>query len=168
MDRCFHESKFSKRSGPLPRMREDGQLKGKRGGVTRKWRKRPREEFEVRGFMAQKGLWNIARKRTLEDRGALPTEDGDLLREYQAMHEDNFLSRWLREHVEGKAEEREKLNKEAKEEESKSGKRVVNGERERVEMNSKRICMDRLASPDVCGKVFEAVCAVLRWIVGNS
>ena len=118
--------------------------------------------------MAQKGLWNIARKRTLEDRGALPTEDGDLLREYQAMHEDNFLSRWLREHVEGKEEEREKLNKEAKEEESKSGKRVVNGERERVEINSKRICMDRLASPAVCGKVFEAVCAVPRWSDVNS
>ena len=30
--------------------------------------------------MAQRGLWNIAKKRLLEDRGALPKEDGDLLR----------------------------------------------------------------------------------------
>ena len=38
----------------------------------------------------------------------------DLLREHQAMHEENFLSSWLRWDVEGKEEEREKMNKEAK------------------------------------------------------
>ena len=32
--------------------------------------------------MAKKGLWNIAKKRMLEDR--------NLLQEYQAMHEENF------------------------------------------------------------------------------
>ena len=51
----------------------------------------------------------------LEDRGALPREDGDPLREHQAMHEENFLSSWLRENVERKAER----------EEGKSGKREV-------------------------------------------
>ena len=61
--------------------------------------------------MAQKGFWNIAQKeRMFEDRGALPKEDGDLLREYQAMHEENLLSTWLRE---GK-QERERMNIEAK------------------------------------------------------
>ena len=73
--------------------------------------------------MAQKGLWNITKKRILEDRGALPKEDGDLLRGFQAMHEENFLSSWLRENVEGEEEERERLNEEAKQEGSKSGKR---------------------------------------------
>ena len=67
-----------------------------------------------------------------EDRGALPREDGVLLRAYQATHEENFLSRWLREDVEGKEEEREILNKEAKEEERKSVRREVEGERGRV------------------------------------
>ena len=38
----------------------------------------------------------------LEDRGALPRKDGDLLREYWAMHQENFLSSSLREDVEGK------------------------------------------------------------------
>ena len=38
--------------------------------------------------MAQKGRRNIAKKRMLEDGGAWPKEDGDLLREYQAMHEE--------------------------------------------------------------------------------
>ena len=39
------------------------------------------------------------------------------------MHEEHFLSSWLRKDVEGKREEREKMNKEAKEEECNSGKR---------------------------------------------
>ena len=67
-------------------MREDGQLiEGQKTRVTRMECKRLWEEFEVGSFIAQKGLWNIAKKRMLEDRG-------DLLREYQAMHEENFLS----------------------------------------------------------------------------
>ena len=73
--------------------------------------------------MAQKGLWNITTKKEKEKRGALPKEDGDLLRGYQAMHEENFLSSWLRENVEGEEEERERLNEEAKQEGSKSVKR---------------------------------------------
>ena len=47
------------------------------------------------------------KKRMLEDRGALPREDGDLLAECHAMHEENFLSSWLREDVAGQEEERE-------------------------------------------------------------
>ena len=47
--------------------------------------KRLGKEFEVGGSMTQKELWNI-KKSMLEHRGALPREDGDLLREYQAMH----------------------------------------------------------------------------------
>ena len=41
------------------------------------------------------------------------------------MNEEDFLSSWLREDVEGEVEEMERLNKEAKEEESVSGKREV-------------------------------------------
>ena len=66
--------------------------------------------------MAQKGLCNITTKRILEDRGALPKEDGDLLRGFQAMHEENCLSSRLREDVEGEEEEKERLNEEAKQE----------------------------------------------------
>ena len=39
--------------------------------------------------------------------------------------EENFLSSWWREDVEGKDEEWETMNKEANEEESKSGEREV-------------------------------------------
>ena len=37
------------------------------------------EEFEVGGFMAKKSLWKIVQKRMLDDRGALPKEDGNQL-----------------------------------------------------------------------------------------
>ena len=134
-------------------MREDKKLNGSKRRVTRKERKRLREEFEVGGFMSRKGLWNIAKKkkRMLEDRGALPREDGDLLAECHAIHEANFLSSWLRGDVEGKEEERERLNKEAKEEGRTNGKREIEGDRERVEIQ--RICLD-----DVSSKAFEALC----------
>ena len=82
--------------------------------VTRKERERLREEFENRNFVTRKGLWNIAKKRTLEDKATLPKEEGDLIREYKAMHEENCLSSWLREDVEGKAEEIATRNREDK------------------------------------------------------
>ena len=40
-------------------------------------RKRLREEFEVGGFMALEGLWNIAEERLLEDRGAPRQKEGN-------------------------------------------------------------------------------------------
>ena len=52
-----------------PRMREDGKLERRKRRVTRKECKRVREEFEVGGFMAQHGWWNITKKRMLEDSG---------------------------------------------------------------------------------------------------
>ena len=55
----------------------------------------------MEGFMAQKGL---ARERMLQDRGAVLEEKGDIVREYKAMHEENFLSSWLTEDVEDKKE----------------------------------------------------------------
>ena len=37
------------------------------------------------------------KRKMLQDRGALPREEGDVVREYNATHEKNFLSSWLRE-----------------------------------------------------------------------
>ena len=51
--------------------------------------------------MAQKGLWNVAREKMLQDRGALLEEEGDVVREYKAMHEQNFWCNWLREDTAG-------------------------------------------------------------------
>ena len=70
-------------------MREKRKIEGQKRRVTRKDRKRLGEEPEVGG---KKGLWNVVNGRMLEDRGVLLREDGDLLREYHAMHEESFLS----------------------------------------------------------------------------
>ena len=47
--------------------------------------------------MAQKRIVNLAREKMLQDRGVLLKEEGVVVREYKAMHEENFLSSWLRE-----------------------------------------------------------------------
>ena len=57
-------------------------------------------------------------------------KDGDQLREYKAVHEERFLSSWRREDVEGTEDGRKNINEEAGEEESKSGKREVEREKE--------------------------------------
>ena len=49
-------------------------------------------------------------RKMLQDRGALPKEEGDVVREYKAMHEENFLSSWLRKDVDGKEERRKKVD----------------------------------------------------------
>ena len=59
-------------------------------------------ECELEGLMAQEDLWNLARAKRLQDRGALPRKEGDVVREYNAMHEENLLSSWLREGLVGR------------------------------------------------------------------
>ena len=49
----------------------------------------------------QKGFWNLASEKRLQDRGALPREEGDVIRECNAMHEENFLTSWPREDLVG-------------------------------------------------------------------
>ena len=71
----------------------------------------------------------------LEDRGALAEYESDLVRDYEAMHAESFLSCWLRDVTESKAEEVEELHRKAQEggegegEGAKCGKRDVEGGR---------------------------------------
>ena len=58
--------------------REGWKIEREKRRVMSKECKRLREEFEVGGFMAQK-MWNIAKERMLEDRGAVLKEEGDLI-----------------------------------------------------------------------------------------
>ena len=76
----------------FPRSQEIGRLKDKRKRITWKEYKRMLNEFEMEGFMAQKGLWNLAREDILQDRGALPKGEGDVNRKFQAVHDENFLN----------------------------------------------------------------------------
>ena len=67
--------------GEVPdRYAGERKVEGGKRRATSKECKRPRQEFEVGGFMAQKGLWNVSKKRMLEDRGVLSKEEGDLIR----------------------------------------------------------------------------------------
>ena len=95
--------------------------------------------------MAQKGLWDVARDKMLQDRGALPKEEGDIVREYKAMHEENFISSWLREDVEGMEERRKDIEKKVGGEESRSSKREVEREDEKTVV-LKRGCVNPFSS----------------------
>ena len=94
--------------------------------------------------MAQNGLWNVARERMLQDRGALPEEEGDFVRSHKAMHEENFLSSCLREDVVGTERRKDRRHK-VREEESRSGKRQVEREQEKTVV-VKRRCVDHFPS----------------------
>ena len=97
--------------------------------------------------MAQKGPWNLARDTMLQDRSALPKEGSDVIREYKAMHEENFLSSWLREDVEGTAERKKKVDKETREEVSRKRKREgEKGEDETVAVE--RRCINPVSAED--------------------
>ena len=56
-------------------------------------------------------LMESCEKKRLQDRGALPREEGYVIREYNAMHEENFVSSWLREDLVGKKDRRRKEDK---------------------------------------------------------
>ena len=62
----------------------------------------------------------------LQDRGTLLKEEGDVAREYKAMHEEHFPSCWLREDVEGLEERRKATEEKAREERTLIKKRSVN------------------------------------------
>ena len=81
--------------------------------------------------MAQKGLWKFAGENVLQDRGQCSKEEGDVDREYKAMHEENFLSSWLREDGENKGEISGEVGKETEEETGK--KRIREEDREENE-----------------------------------
>ena len=80
-----------------------------------------------------KSLWNLAREKLLQDRGALLKEEGDVIREYQAMHEEFFLRSWLRKDGEDKkgrqmeadTKTKEEMGKKRKREEEKEGNETV-------------------------------------------
>ena len=92
----------------------------------------------------------------MQYRGALLREERDVVREYTAMHDENFRSRWLREDLVGK-EERRKEDKKLGEEVKKKGKREEEqkreGEKEKNEMvRVKRRCVDSTVTPAIADR----------------
>ena len=91
-------------------------IEGQKRRITRKEYQRLLNKLEMEGFMAQKGSWNLATEKILRERGALHKEVVDAIREYKAMHEENFLSSWLREDGREEEERTAKVNEENEEE----------------------------------------------------
>ena len=89
MDCCKPEQVYTKEYGNmLKRIQvfEDGRVPA---DEARNWKIEghiPREKsvrgflskFEMEGFMAQKGLWNLAGENVMPDREALPKDEGDV------------------------------------------------------------------------------------------
>ena len=88
--------------------------------------------------MAQQGMWDLAKEKTMKERGELPNEEGDVVREYRAMHEEDFWSSWLREDEKSK-EEREVEAEGKGEEEGDKRKREEDTE-EKETVTVKRRC----------------------------
>ena len=95
-------------------------IEGAKKRITRKEYQGLLNNFEMKGLMAQKGLWNLAKEKIMKERGELTDEEGDAVREYRAMREENFWSSRLREDERGKEE---RMAKAEKNEEKKGEKR---------------------------------------------
>ena len=101
---------------------KDWPVEGKKVQITTEESKRLKREFEEDGqIMARKGLWNMAKRRKMMERRAIPDEMGDNVRECLTMGEEVRLSSWLRkeeeigtgsEEGEEKEEEDEDMRKE--------------------------------------------------------
>ena len=82
-------------------------IEGEKKIITSKEYRRPLNNFEMEGLMAQKVLWKMSKEKTMKERGELPNEEGDVVKEYKAMHEEDFWSSWLRQGERGKEEKKQ-------------------------------------------------------------
>ena len=70
-------------------------IEGAKKRITRKEYQRLLNKFKMECLMAQKGLWNLAKEK-MKERGELTNEKGDVVREYEAMHDEDFWSKTCR------------------------------------------------------------------------
>ena len=42
--------------------------------------------------MAEKGLWNLGKEKIMKETGELSSEEGDVVKDFKAMHEEDFWS----------------------------------------------------------------------------
>ena len=73
----------------------------------------------------------MAKGTIMKERGELASEEGNVVKEFEAMHEEDFWSSWPREDERGKGErmaKAERRRKRRKEENSRGERRVRNGD----------------------------------------
>ena len=56
-------------------------IEGEEKRITRKEYQRLLNNVEMEGLMAQKGLWNLEKEKMMKERGELPNEEGDVVKE---------------------------------------------------------------------------------------
>ena len=91
---CSNDSRSWKVAGSLPRRQGSGRLKDKREGLQEKSIEDCGMSSRREDSWVRKGYGMLPRKNVGRQR--CPKKDGDPLREYKAMHEENFLSSWLK------------------------------------------------------------------------
>ena len=69
-------------------------------------RKEESQERRVRGCytISAKRPVELGKRETVKERGELPNEEGNVVREYKAMHEEDFWNSWMREDEKSKEE----------------------------------------------------------------
>ena len=81
----------------------------------------------------------LGKSKIMEERGELPNEEGDVVRQKRAMHEEDFWSSWLRE--DEKSKEERKAEAEGKgEEEGEKRKREEEKEDYETMTFTKKMC----------------------------
>ena len=69
-------------------------IEGLKRMITRTENPRLSNKFETEGFVAQKGLWKLARENVLQDRGEWSKEEGDVVGEYKACMKKIWAAGW--------------------------------------------------------------------------
>ena len=78
----------------------------------------------------------MRRRKIFRERGK---EEGDAVREYKAMHEENFLSSWEREDARGTEERTAKVSEKIEEERGEKRKREEEKEENKTERVKKKM-----------------------------
>ena len=86
-DKLMHAGTGTKDFGTLVKRiqtLEEGRVPAKE--AENRWRKEKNHEkgvskFEMEDLMAQKGLWKLAKEKRMKERGELPNEEGDAVKE---------------------------------------------------------------------------------------
>ena len=145
-----------RRQGHPPRKQELGRLRNRKEGSQGKETGDCGLSSKREDSWHRKAYGTWLERKMLQDGCALPKEERDIVREYKAMHEENFLSSWLREEVVGSERGKDREQK-VREEESRGCERKVEREEEKTVVVKRKV-VDRF-SCEVLGDL---------WLLGSS
>ena len=141
-----NDSKISKKEESQPRRQRIGELREKEHnyekGVSEGGKQDCNGRFNGAKRHVEPGKW-----RKSGGRGQLPNEEGDAVKKYKVLHEENFMSKWPREEERGKEERTAKAEKNEEE----RGDKRKREEEKRRERNGD--CLKKLCGFCFCGSL---------------